>query len=183
MMVVGIVGLPASGKGEFSRVAREMGIHVVVMGDVIRQAVLAAGEAPTDEHLGRMGNHLRAERGMDAIAQACIPLIEQQEAPLVVVDGIRGESEVLAFRQHFEQFRLVCIKASFPTRLRRLQERKRSDDLHLAEDLLERDKREISWGLGEAMEGAEYILENEGDLRTFRARAEALLNVFIQECE
>ncbi|MDD4299556.1 MAG: dephospho-CoA kinase, partial [Methanomicrobium sp.] len=32
MQVIGVVGLPASGKGEFSRIAKEMNIPVVVMG-------------------------------------------------------------------------------------------------------------------------------------------------------
>jgi len=32
LRVIGVVGLPASGKGEFSRIAREMGVPVVVMG-------------------------------------------------------------------------------------------------------------------------------------------------------
>ncbi len=183
MMVVGVVGLPASGKGEFSRVAREMEIPVVVMGDVIRRAVLEAGEAPTDEHLGAMGNRLRAERGMDAIAQACIPIIEEKIAPLVVVDGIRGAAEVAAFRRHFDRFRLVRIDASFATRLRRLKERKRSDDSHLADNLRQRDMRELAWGLGEAMKDAEYVLENEGDLDSFRRLAAALLTAFVQEGE
>ena len=32
MKVIGVVGLPASGKGEFSRIAAGLGIPVVVMG-------------------------------------------------------------------------------------------------------------------------------------------------------
>jgi dephospho-CoA kinase len=39
MKVIGVVGLPASGKGEFSKIVKGMGIPVVVMGDVIRDAV------------------------------------------------------------------------------------------------------------------------------------------------
>ena len=38
MKVYGFVGLPGSGKSEAADVARELGIPVVTMGDVIRQA-------------------------------------------------------------------------------------------------------------------------------------------------
>ncbi|HMK16072.1 MAG TPA: dephospho-CoA kinase, partial [Methanomicrobiales archaeon] len=37
MRVIGVVGYPASGKGEFSRIAAAAGIPVVVMGDVVRR--------------------------------------------------------------------------------------------------------------------------------------------------
>ena len=93
MKVIGVVGLPASGKGEFSKIASAMGIPVIVMGDVIRNTVKNAGLEPTDANLGAIANKFRAERGMDAIAHLCIAAIEEQHAPLVVVDGIRGDAE------------------------------------------------------------------------------------------
>jgi dephospho-CoA kinase len=181
MKVVGVVGLPASGKGEFSQVAREMGIPVVVMGDVIRRAVLAAGREPTDENLGQTGNRLRAEEGMDAIASRCIPVIEEQNAPLVVVDGIRGAAEVRRLRGHFPDFYLVGIHADFATRLERLRSRKRSDDSCLEEDLLLRDARERAWGLMQALEDADCNLDNKGDLALFLEKVRVLLTRLCRE--
>ncbi len=81
MKVIGVVGLPASGKGEFSKIAAAMGVPVIVMGDMIRQAVNEAGLEPTDANLGAMANKLRAEQGMDAIAQLCIPEIQAPDCP------------------------------------------------------------------------------------------------------
>jgi dephospho-CoA kinase len=175
MMVVGIVGLPASGKGEFSQIAREMNIPVVVMGDVIRRAVLSSGLDPTDENLGQMGNRLRAEQGMGAIAYLCIPVIEQNAAPLVVLDGIRGDAEVRVLRDHFKDFYLIGIQASFHLRLLRLQTRKRSDDSSLEEDLIQRDARECVWGLEKALSDVDCTLSNEGDLDSFQKRVRSLL--------
>ncbi|MDD1679551.1 MAG: flagellar hook-basal body complex protein FliE [Methanomicrobiales archaeon] len=181
MMVAGVVGLPASGKGEFSQVAHELGIPVVVMGDVIRRAVLESGGQPTDENLGQMGNRLRADEGMDAIARRCIPRIEEQTASLVVVDGIRGEAEVRLLRNHFPDFYLIAIQAEFPTRLRRLGNRKRSDDSALEMDLLQRDARERAWGLARALEEADCALENEGDLAAFREKVRVVLSRLREE--
>jgi dephospho-CoA kinase len=175
MKVIGVVGLPASGKGEFSKIAAAMGIPVVVMGDMIRNAVKDRGIAPTDTNLGAMANHLRAEHGMDAIAHLCVPEIQRQAAPLVLVDGIRGDAEVTVFRRTFPGFTLIGIESAFETRLERVRERGRSDDFVSEDELRTRDKRELGWGLGNAMQEADILLANNGTLAAFSASVKNLL--------
>jgi dephospho-CoA kinase len=175
MKVIGVVGLPASGKGEFSKIVAAMGIPVVVMGDMIRNAVKDGGVDPTDANLGAMANRLRAERGMDAIAHLCVPEIQRQTAPLVLVDGIRGDAEVTMFRRIFPGFTLVGIDSSFETRLARIQARKRSDDFTSADELRTRDTRELGWGLGNALRVADIHLSNNGTLAAFSADVRNLL--------
>ncbi len=109
--------MPASGKGEFSKIASAMGIPVIVMGDMIRRAVAAAGLEPNDENFGATANRLREERGMDAIAALCVPEIQKLGAPLVLVDGIRGDLEVALFKKEFPSFHLISIDSSFDDRL------------------------------------------------------------------
>jgi dephospho-CoA kinase len=175
MKVIGVVGLPASGKGEFSNIAAAMGIPVIVMGDVIREAVQKAGLLPTDANMGMTANRLRAEGGMAAIAKLCIPIIERQQAPLVLVDGIRGDAEVQVFREHFTDFVLVGITSDFENRLKRLGTRGRSDDKGSPEALRCRDERELGWGLGKALEIADIFVENNGNLRDYAKRVQALI--------
>ena len=175
MQVIGIVGLPASGKGEFSRIAAEAGVPVVVMGDVIRNAVKEAGLPPTDENMGLIANQLRQEEGMDAIALRCVPRIMATKAPLVLIDGIRGDAEVLIFRREFPGFRLIGIDSDFPTRLARVMTRGRSDDLRNGDELKVRDERELSWGLGLALEQADIHIRNDGTLEEFARDVRALL--------
>ena len=175
MNVIGVVGLPASGKGEFSKIAGSLGIPVVVMGDVIRDAVKKAGLPPTDENLGAMASRLRAERGMDAIAILCVDAVKEQKAPLVLIDGIRGDAEVRVFRKSFPGFRLVAIDTSFEKRLARLCERGRSDDVGSAEGLQTRDRRELGWGLGNALQLADIRLNNDGTLEQFTAQVTDLI--------
>ena len=177
MKVIGVVGLPASGKGEFSKIASAMGIPVIVMGDVIRNTVKKAGLEPTDANLGAIANKLRADRGMDAIAHLCIAAIEKQHAPLVVVDGIRGDAEVGVFRKHFPAFVLIGIDSSFENRLKRLGTRGRSDDIGSADALRARDERECSWGLKEALKHADIHITNDDELELYAERVRALLTV------
>jgi dephospho-CoA kinase len=169
MKVIGVVGLPASGKGEFSKIAAKRGIPVVVMGDMIRNAVQSEGIEPTDTNLGAMANNLRAKQGMDAIAQLCVPEIQRQTAPIVLIDGIRGDAEVTLFRKVFPGFLLISIDSSFETRLARIRARGRSDDFSSADELRTRDKRELGWGLGNALKVADVHLSNEGTLADFSA--------------
>jgi dephospho-CoA kinase len=175
MNVIGVVGLPASGKGEFSKIAAAMGIPVIVMGDMIRRAVNEAGLEPNDTNFGATATRLRAEKGMDAIAKLCIPEILKQSASLVLVDGIRGDSEVALFRRHFSGFVLVSIDSSFENRLARIAARARSDDFTSAGALRNRDEREQKWGLLNALESADLHISNEGTLEEFTRAVRALL--------
>jgi dephospho-CoA kinase len=175
MKVIGVVGLPASGKGEFSKIAAGMGIPVIVMGDMIRRAVLEAGLEPDDTSFGATANRLRAEGGMDAIAKLCIPEIQKQAAPIVLVDGIRGDAEVALFRHHFPGFILISIDSSFEKRLARIAARARSDDFTTPDALRNRDERETRWGLLKALRGADLHIRNEGTLEEFSRDVRALL--------
>jgi dephospho-CoA kinase len=181
MKVIGIVGLAASGKGEFSRIAAGMGIPVVVMGDVIRDAVRAAGLPITDKNLGEVANALRKEGGMAAIAERSLPAIERQEGPVVLVDGIRGDEEVYLFRTRFSDFILIGVDAPFAARLSRLTARGRADDLPDADVLKLRDSREISWGLGKALSLADIRIMNDGTIEEFEERARHLLARIMEE--
>ena len=176
MKVIGVVGLPASGKGEFSKIAAEMGIPVIVMGDMIRNAVKEDGLDPSDTNLGAVANRLRKELGMDAIAYLCIPEIQRQTAPLVLVDGIRGDDEVKLFRKTFLNFTLICIDSSFENRLSRVAARNRSDDFKTAGELRNRDERELGWGLGKALNEADVQITNNGTLDEFSESVHTLLD-------
>ena len=176
MKVIGVVGLPASGKGEFARIASDLGIPVIVMGDMIRHEVKIRGLEPTDTNFGAIANQLRADGGLDAIAKLCIPEIQRQTAPLVLVDGIRGDAEVKLFQRVFRGFKLIQIESSFENRLVRVSARGRSDDVQTAEQLRNRDEREIRWGLGKALKMTNEKLENNGTLEEFSISVHQLLH-------
>ncbi|MDT8357060.1 MAG: AAA family ATPase [Methanomicrobiaceae archaeon] len=175
MKVIGVVGLPASGKGEVSEVAKKIGVPVVVMGDAIRRACAEKGIPPTDENLGAMATRLRQELGRDIIARLTIPEIESAGGEVVLVDGIRSEAEVRAFRDHFADFLLIGIESSFDDRFERLRSRRRSDDPASREELELRDSRELGWGLGNALRMADITIRNERSLSMFREKVRNVL--------
>ncbi len=178
MRVIGTVGLAGSGKGEFAIVAEEMGVPVVTMGDVVREACRDRGLDPAEHH-GRVAEALREENGPAAVAEASLPHVEAalEDADTVLVDGIRSDVEVEVFREEFgEDFLLVSIEAPFELRRERVGERGRDEVGEDGERLADRDERELGFGLGEAMERADVTIENTGTLDAFRERAREVLS-------
>jgi dephospho-CoA kinase len=178
MTVIGIVGLPGSGKSEAAAVAREAGVPVVTMGDVIRQACRDRGLDPATHH-GEMARTLREENGVDAIAQESLPLIEAslEDSDTVVVDGIRSDVEVERFVEAFgDEFVLVKVAAPDEARAERLDLRGRDAGAEEGgESLDERDERELGFGMGEAMAMADRTVHNDGTLAEFQDAIRDLL--------
>ena len=186
MKIIAFVGMPASGKSEAAKVAKEMNIPVVTMGDVIRKEVELRGADPADG--GKIADELRKTEGMDAIAKRCMILIEEKmkENPseIFVIDGVRGIAEVDYFKQHLgEGFILVSIAIDSPIeeRFDRIVTRKREDDMNTIDALKVRDAREISWGMGEAIAASDRIIENTTTLDEYQKNIRVLFEEMISE--
>ena len=183
MKVVGVVGMPASGKSEAACLARDEGVPVVTMGDVIRDEVERRGLEPTDDHMGDVATSLREEEGDGAVARRCADEIRAKDAPVVVVDGLRSDDEADYFRDEFDdgdRFVLVAVEAPFETRLKRVRARDRDDDVATADELRERDDRELGYGMGEAIDDADVRIVNDGSLEVLR---EAFRDVLTEESQ
>jgi len=180
MTVIGTVGLAGSGKGEAAAVARDAGIPVVTMGDVIRQECRDRGLDPATHH-GEIAQALREENGPDAIAARSLPIIrEHLDEPgtdTVLVDGLRSGVEADRFEEAFgDDWILVSIEAPFELRKDRISERGRDKtDGSVGETLRERDERERGFGMDDAMARADVTITNTDTLEAFRARIEVLL--------
>ncbi|CAD7772482.1 hypothetical protein AIOGIFDO_01243 [Candidatus Methanoperedenaceae archaeon GB37] len=174
MKIIAFVGMPGSGKGEASRIAREFGVSVVNMGDVIREEAKRTGVDMA--HAGDLATKLRLREGSDVVARRCIPIIEELDTRLVLIDGIRSIDEVEAFKEAFgENFTLIAIEASFKERLSRILARKRADDPADESGVLSRDKRELEWGIGRAIKDADITIENNRSIDEFHEKVRELM--------
>lgn len=169
MKVIGIVGMPGSGKSEAAAVARSMDIAVVNMGDVIRKEVSDSGLEIKPETLRSVMTKLRKKFGKGVVAERCLPLIRSLTSHrIVVVDGLRSLKEVGVFRREFPDFRIMAIHSSPKSREERLKERHRTDDPRTHQEFSERDKLELSIGIGEVIALADVVVSNEGPQVGFR---------------
>ncbi|MCW7076951.1 MAG: AAA family ATPase [Candidatus Syntrophoarchaeum sp.] len=175
MKVVAWVGYPACGKSTASEVARSMGIPCIVMGDIIREEVQRRELEPNDANTGAVADELRKSEGMDAIAKRTIPKI-MKEKNSVVVDGIRGISEVKRFKEQFkDDFILVAILSPFNLRFERMRRRGRDDDGLTHDEFRMRDEREEGWGLPDAITASDITVKNDGDLEVFSKKIREIL--------
>jgi len=160
--IIALVGMPGSGKTLAVKVARDMGIPVVAMGDVVREEVRARGLEENPENVGKVSMGLREEEGQQAIAERTLTKIKQEKANVVLVEGIRSLAELELFKENFPDFTLIAIHSSPKTRFKRLYERERADDAKDYKTFHERDARELNYGIGSAIAMADHVIVNEG---------------------
>jgi len=178
-IVIGVTGMPGSGKGVVREIVREYGFPVVVMGDEVRAEAARRNLEPTPENLGKLMLQIRAEEGPGVLARRCIPKIRALDAEVVVVDGLRSPHEVKEFRKVFPKFKVIAIHASPKTRFQRLLRRGRSDDPKDWKTFYMRDQRELSVGIGEVIATADYMIVNEGSIEELEAQLKQIIKKVI----
>jgi predicted RNA binding protein with dsRBD fold (UPF0201 family)/dephospho-CoA kinase len=182
LLVIGFVGFPGSGKSEATTIAQTKGFVSVAMGDVVRSHMNKSRIQLSERNVGTIANKLRADHGMDVIAKMCIPVVHGLTSQKVVIDGIRGIAEVNAFKEEFKgDFKLISIIAGPTVRFKRVKGRNRPDDALSLQRFEEKDERELAWGLKEALEAAEYSIQNEGTLEELNSNVSRLLEKLVQE--
>ena len=175
MEVMGISGLPGSGKSLVSEIAAKKGAAVVSMGDIIREEAKKRGESSKET-----ATNLRKEHGKYIVAKLTIEkikkMIEDKLATTIIVEGIRSPFEVNMFKENFDDF-IISIFANPAIRFKRLQQRNREDDSENYEDFLKRDQMELDFGIGTVISLSDKIIINEKDLESY----EKEINEFLKE--
>jgi dephospho-CoA kinase len=169
-LVIGLGGMPGAGKSLVVETARHLGYDIIVMGDIVREETTKRGLELTPQNVGRVMLQLREEGGNFVVAKKCIPKIEEQASPKVLIDGLRSLYEADIFKEHFSNFTLVAVYAPPQTRFTRLSCRGRSDDTANWEVFHERDMRELGVGLGNVIAMAEKILINDNSMEQFKVQ-------------
>jgi dephospho-CoA kinase len=168
--------MPGCGKEEVLVVAAGLGFSIVRMGDVVRQEADRRGLPITDAAVGGMAHAERQVHGLGIWAERTLPRIRGDR---VLVDGLRGRSELEVFRKAFgEDLSVVAVHASPKTRYARMLRRQRKDDAATIEAFRARDLRELSWGLGDVIATADVMLVNEGTLDELRHQTRVALERF-----
>lgn len=177
--VLGITGMPGSGKSEAVAVAKERGLPVVRMGDLIWEEVDRQGLPREASQVGAVAHAMREEHGADVWALRTADRVRTAAigADVVLIDGIRSNHEVEVFRRELgEDFVLVAIHTDPDERYARLTRRARDDDPADNAAHADRDTRELGWGIARTIALADEMVVNDGSLDRFRARVGRLLD-------
>lgn len=162
MLIVAITGMPGAGKSTAAKALEVHGFELVVMGDVIREETRRRGLEPNEKNTGKVMLELRREYGPGAVAEVCLRSIKAMKEKVVIVDGLRSLAEAEVFASH-GKVKVLAIHASPERRFRLLSERARSDAPTSREGFDEREKRELTIGVGDAVALADDVLSNEHD--------------------
>lgn len=171
MKVIGISGLPGSGKSLVSKIAKKKSISVINIGDLVREEA-----KKRNANVGEISVNLRKEQGDYVLAKLTIEKIDIQiltkplEKQIFLIEGIRSQYEVDMFRKTYENFILLSIFSSPSTRFDRLKKRKRNDDSADYEGFLKRNQRELNFGIGTVIATSDYIILNETTLEDYKSQ-------------
>jgi len=181
MKLIGITGMPGSGKSAIKEIAEKYGIKVVSMGDVVRHETKKRGLELNPENVGNTAIKLREMYGKEAVAIPCIQYIEEhyRDEDIVIIEGIRSLHEVIYFKKHYP-LEIIAIHSSPKTRFNRLMERDRKDDTADWEKFVERDMREIEFSIGGVISLADYMIINEGSYEEYLKELEKTLAEIIK---
>lgn len=173
MQVMGISGLPGSGKSLVSEIASQKGAIIVSMGDIIREEAKKRGETSKET-----ATNLRKEFGDDIVSELTIKKIKNIETDnLVIIEGIRSHHEVEMFKENFDDFLILSIFSNPDIRFERLKKRMREDDTTDYKGFSNRDQRELNFGIGNVIALSDKIIVNESDLESY----EKEINEFLDE--
>jgi dephospho-CoA kinase len=180
MKLIVTVGMPGSGKDELVEVARQMGLATLKMGDLVREETRRRGLPLSNANVARIASEEREKHGPGIWAQRALPKLTETR---MLVDGCRSDAEVGIFRHNFGDFYLLGIFSSPEARHDRIIERSRGDDASNLQDLYDRDRRELKWGIGNAFALADGMLINEGTLEEFRRQVRSKLEEILRRTD
>jgi dephospho-CoA kinase len=169
MSILLVAGMPGAGKEEFLMTAGKKDVPFLRMGDVVREFHAASG---TDMSVGEFADSERTRHGANIWAKRSV---EKMAGGLFLVDGCRSMDEVKAFRSLGGRVLIIGIHSPPELRFARLVRRGRADAPRNEEEFDERDRRELSWGLGDVLALSDVMLSNSSTLEDFRLISNKLL--------
>ena len=176
-IVLGIVGMPASGKtvvAEYlSKKPNAMRIH---LGDFIWQFLKKRGIKPSAE-MGTMASlFIWAEYGDIPIASWALKKIRAAKGKkIIILDSLRTVEEARIFKSKFkDDFHMVAVLTGPKIRLDREKKRARYGKVSKL-DFRMRDREELRIGVGDLIASADYYIDANSGMAAVKKQTDALL--------
>ncbi len=161
--IIGIVGLPGSGKSEATEFLRSKDLPTVSFSNVVNDTIDKKGLSHTNDVHSKVRMDLRKRHGFAAMAILSKEAIEQalEENVMVVIEGLRSWEEYLQLKQDFPKARIVIVGMFAPKKVRYDRIKKRKERSHVGGE--ERDIKELEeLHCGPTIAFADYLVVNSG---------------------
>ncbi len=168
-MIIGITGMPGSGKTEVSKDLEAEGFVCIEMGKVVYEMMKERKLKITPESVPVFATNIRKRRGKAFIAKEITKRIRGKAyGSKIAIIGIRSPHEIEYFRRKLGEFTVIGVVAPKRTRFERLKRRSRRDDPMEISGFEFREKKEKGYGIIKAIAEADYIITNTGNRTQLR---------------
>mgnify|MGYP001557919887 FL=1 len=189
MIIIGVVGQIASGKGILVKYLTEkLDFAPFSLSSIIHAELKKKGTKEfTRQTLQDVGDKLRREYGDDALARRLNEvIIKGQKKSKIVVEGIRNPGEI-EFLKKNTNFILIGVKAKRELRFKRLLSRGKPWDPKSWNDFVKVDRRDLGVGQGKngqqvkkCLAYCDYVLTNNRDFKDFKRKVKELMKNILQ---
>jgi dephospho-CoA kinase len=175
-MILCLTGMPGSGKSTAADIFAKMGFDVIEGSAIIKEEMRKKGIEVTSESVEVFANKVKSEKGKAAFAIMTGEKVrEAVEDHNILVVGMRSTAEFEAMeRAAGSRIPLIEIIAPTKTRFKRLSERKVLG-IKTQEIFILKDKSNISQGMPELLEKADYVISNTGSKTELKESIHELL--------
>lgn len=163
-IVFGIIGMPASGKGTIAEyLEKSYGAPKLRFSDALSTILERLDLERTRDNQIKLSEVLREVCGQDALSRAIQIGIGKSTSNIIVVDGVRRESDITTLKE-VATFHLLGVNAEPRTRYERskLREEKTNEANLSFEEFQKLDQRSTELTTRELMKNAEIIFNNDG---------------------
>ena len=172
--IICVSGLKGAGKTTIvKRLSEEYGIPYIELGELVK-ARMNKERVPISK-IYEYSLELRKKYGEDVVAKMAIDKMNEDYGNIIIIDGLRTESEFNAFN-NVGQVYIIVVHASPTVRYQRILARGRPTDPHTLGELIDMDKKSFAMGIEHIFTLADYIINNDGTLDEALAQARAVLN-------
>ncbi len=175
--IIGITGLPGSGKSEFASLLKKKKFNIFEMSSIVLGMMDDQGIAQTNINVREFGTNIRKKYGKDFVAKETVNRIKKLKHGKVAISGIRSKYEIDLFKKHFKNILIVALVSSPKVRFERMKKRGKTSDPKNQKDFIYREKIEKSWGFPEAIKSADCYIFNTGTIKDLEKNLNQILSM------
>lgn len=176
-IILGFTGLPACGKGTIAQYFKEKyQAETFRFSTMLRDVLDRLYLEHSRENMSGISTVLREFFGQDLMAKVMAKDVENSQAELIIVDGIRRMDDVKYLRA-LPNFKLVAIVADMKIRYERLKKRgENPDDKNKTwAEFLADHQLETELTILDTMKAADLVINNDGSLEDLYKQLDELV--------
>lgn len=176
--ILGIVGMPGSGKSEAAEFFKRKGMDVISFSKIINDYIDNHKLKHTEEEHSKLRIEFREKHGKEAFAVLNQDKIKEslKSNNIVVIEGMRSWEEYTYLKKHFSKVRVVILALYADKKLRYKRIAARKYRSHLFGE--ERDINElIETNMGPTIAFADYLIKNNFSLEELNDKLEEVYRI------